>query len=230
MAGTEHTSGALVTTDQPPGEFSRDDLALLDDMPGASGGDLYAMSQDEISAELKHIRDFRRKNRAAYNKDDALQKRERDLLQAESPAAFIDEDLRDEWERSGSVTYWMTQATMNAEAILDRIADRQAFEDTFDDLPVSVQSAFFAELALQPDTRVRPATKSDIERFTTTQEGRDLVALWGDEAPRKVGIIQQRIERMMTRAKTQRDIDIGNAWFDGLSGGDAKAVLIELTG
>src|SRR5687768_5246040 len=134
-------------------EVSREDLVT------------YEGNDDPIARELKEIRDFRRTNRHAYNKNTAMQQRERELMQAQSPAASLDPELLEEWQRSGGITYNFGKAQGFANAILDAVGDRQDFEDTFDDLPVAVQSAFFAELALTPDTRVRPAPDNEVKAF-----------------------------------------------------------------
>ena len=201
-------------------ELGREDLALSD----------FESGEDPIARELREIRDLRRNDRRAYNKNTKMQERERELLQAQSPTAGLDAALLDEWRASGGITFRLGRAQAHVNSILDDVADRQEFEDAFDDLPGAVQSGIFAEMALGSDTHARSATDDEVKQFASTPEGKALVGMWGKDAARKVGIVQTRIARMMTRAKDPRDVERAQQWFNNLSSRDAKAVLKELAG
>ena len=86
----------------------------------------------------------------------------------------------------------LTRVQDGAAAILGALGDESAAQDladVFDDLPAGARAAAFAALAKFEPGYVRPADAGELARWRADQSagGRELVAHWGAEAPRKLG-------------------------------------------
>jgi hypothetical protein len=162
-------------------------------------------SLKRIDEELAAIAERRRTDRIGYMKDDQLQAHERELLEQKAQAT---ETARAQEQITG---------------ILDNVENRSQFEADFDALPAESLQAVRVELGRPVEASpVRIPTAADLERFKSTPEGRECAELWGKDAPRKLGILRERIARMESEAAWN--------WFDSLSSQDARAVILALSG
>jgi hypothetical protein len=163
---------------------------------------------DDIEAELAKIAKLRREDRRAYDKDEALQARERELLAAREDA----KELARQTEQADQVV----------QAVLAFVHDSDAFEtgftSMFASLPAHDQQIIRHELQSPPPDPARPASDADVQRFASTAEGLECVREWGRDAARKVAVVRARVDQMVKS-------DTIGKWFDGLPAADAKAVL-----
>jgi hypothetical protein len=163
---------------------------------------------DDIEAELAKIAKLRREDRRAYDKDEALQVRERELLAAREDA----KELARQTEQVEQVV----------QAVLTTVPDADAFETSFTAVFTSLsaqdQQIIRHELQAPPPDPARPASDADVRRFASTAEGVELLREWGRDAPRKLAIVRARVDQML------KSEAIGQ-WFDDLPAADAKAVL-----
>lgn len=215
-------------------------VALAKPMPKAP-------SRQEIEAELAEIAQRRRTDRRGYFKDEAIQARERELIEqreqlkaAPAPekavrepgnAPGLDPALLKEWEDAGGVEFHLATAQRATQAAFEAMPEeeRADFQAGFDGLPDGAQTAVFRYLALEPGGSVRPATDAAVQNFASTPEGAELVASWGRNAARNVGVVRSRME-LMLRSMPEADREVALSWFDSLKSSQAKAVLRALVG
>src|SRR5262249_33590810 len=138
-------------------------------------------SRREIDRELHEIDEKRRKDRAAYFKDEKLQRRELELLAAKEQA---DETARHQAQ---------TESTIGA--ILAAVDDAEAFgagfDRMFESLPEEGKASVRQELGARPADTARRASAADIARFSETEEGAAAVKAWGKDAPKKIAIVRE---------------------------------------
>jgi hypothetical protein len=202
------------TTGAPNGgaEFSREDLSLVGDAFDSPS----ILPEAEIDKELKEITALRRTDRREYNKDSALHQRELALLA-----------MKQRWTESNDQGHrWRASAAQ----ILTSMPDADKFEASYDalwaNLDEAARDAIRYELAL-PATQypARPASQEDIDRFANSDVGTELVKEWAGRAPKKLALLQGRVERL-----TARTSDEAIAWFESLPLAQAKAVINVMTG
>jgi hypothetical protein len=93
----------------------------------------------------------------------------------------------------------------------------------FHTLPEDSQRAIREELARPVEAPMRQASAADVNRFASSEEGAACVCKWGKDAPRKVAIVRDRIERM--------GCDAAWRWYyESLSTEHARVVLQVLAG
>jgi len=111
------------------------------------------------------------------------------------------------------------------EDVLDAVPawDRADFEAGFDDLPSGAKTAIVAELA-QPGEYEGLSGEDALEKFATTPEGAELVALWNEDAEENLARVQARLARIESNTSPGA-IETLWDWFDGLPSAQAKAVL-----
>lgn len=113
----------------------------------------------KINAELAGIAKLRRDDRRAYQKDEKLQARERDLLEAKEALTHAAEAQ----ER--------IEGTVDAVLADMPDAEREAFTEIFDAMPAETHDVIREHLAAMPIEPARPASASDIERFAASDVG-----------------------------------------------------------
>lgn len=213
-------------------DFTAEDLALVGDDAIAAGDGQQDVEKaatppaeqkqpqpkvptlNEIDAQLAEIDAKRRADRSAYYRDERIQRLERDLLATRGSivaAAQDDETLK-------AVT----------DDILSEIpqSERDDFGRAIDSLPGETHDmmrSFLTDVPLEP---ARPAASADVQRFETSDIGKELTAEWGDRAGYKLAKVRYQIESML--AARPREMGQTLKWFDGLPKGQAKAILRRL--
>jgi len=139
--------------------------------------------------------------------------------------SMLEPTLVAEWDASGGFAARLAKAQESAIAILDRLdpTSRPDFIAVFDGLPAGVRSALFAEISLGSSGSVRGASKTDVVRFASMPEGRELVGEWGHRASRHVAIIRDRIGRILKRMSADY-AEAATAWFETLPSNQAAAI------
>ena len=229
--------------------FTPDELALH---YGLSREELDALSvplppsRVAVEAELAETERQRRQDRRTYFRDEAMQTRERELIelraklraQTAAPMRELDgegvsglaPELLAEWENAGGVEYHLATAQRTAQAALNALEpeDASTFEKSFADLPAGAQTEVFRYLAVESGAW-RPANDVALREFASTEEGARLLEEWGRGAARNLGIVRGRLA-LMLQSMTEPDRSAATAWFDGLPTGQARAVLKSLAG
>ena len=141
-----------------------------------------------------------------------------------SDGAGIPASLREAWERQGGFEPNLRQAQATVQAMLDGMApeEQAGFMEGFDALPEAATSAAYAYLATGGGS-FGSAPDADIAEFVETPEGKELVTEWGSKAPRHVATIRARLG-LMRQAMDAASWKAAEAWLDGLSASQAKAV------
>jgi hypothetical protein len=168
----------------------------------------------EIETELAKIAAARKADRRAYDKDEALQARERELLQA-----------REEAKEAARATE-QVQATVDA--ILEVVPDAEAFDASFmgafDTMSAESQDAVRRALATPADT-TRPATDEQLAAFAGL--GADASALlksWGGRAGHRLAAAYAKLDEA-TAELPDEDYKAAQKWLGGLSKAQRVAVV-----
>lgn len=104
------------------------------------------------------------------------------------------------------------------------LEDGQALEADFEILPKSAQKAVFVELT-QPRLTAAPlASAAEIAVFRTMADGDMLAREWGRNAPRNLGIVRRRFERLRD-SMSGRDFEAFERWWDHSDPGQRAAML-----
>ncbi|HXF55290.1 MAG TPA: hypothetical protein VNK52_14330 [Hyphomicrobiaceae bacterium] len=181
-----------------------------------------------IHAELAEIAKLRRSDPRKYWSD-AVQTRERELIEIRDGHADIDPLLREEWARTGGIDLNRRKVEAAGRRALQELdaKDAAALEASVSDLPIGARREICRFLAVDP-AGWRPASEEDVAEFRKSDIG-DLVDEWGNAAAHKLGIVFGRM-RLMAREMSAKDRSRAEAWFDGLNAAQAKAVFKALAG
>ena len=127
-------------------------------------------------------------------------------------------------DAAGGIEHHLGQAQGAARVALDAMPtiDQTEFEKGFDKLPSGAQTAVYAELALTPGGSVHQASEAELEHFASMPEGAELVQEWRSRAGRNVGIIHDRLNRMLERM-SPADEETTWQWLENLPPAQAKA-------
>lgn len=194
-------------------EISREDLTPVGDPFAAPPPEI--LPEAQIDHELKAIADLRRTDRRAYDRDNALHARELELL-----------GMKEQWnEANAQDRRWKTKAA----EVLRSMPDVKGFEASYDrlwsNLSDAARDVIRYELAAPVGEQVaRLASQADVERFATSDVGKELVKEWGGNARKKLAIVQARTERLL------HVDDAAHEWFESLPVAQAKAVIKVLAG
>jgi hypothetical protein len=140
----------------------------------------------KIDTELAAIDKLRSEDRRAYNKNEALQVRERDLLKAKEAlthAAQAQERI---------------EGTVEAALADMPNEEREAFTKVFDALPAATLDVIRDHLAETPIEPARPATDADLKRFASTEFGAELLTEWGRSAGMNLAKVRSRLDYMIS--------------------------------
>jgi hypothetical protein len=199
-------------------------------------GDL--VPTDPVEVEIASIQRDMSTNLAAYFRDEGKQQRYRDLLGQRRPEPvstilappvpiFSADEYRAEGGAAGHYGLYLDLSREAADVALAVPDDeRAAFTADFEALPEDVSAAALAVLV---DRRHISATSTpeQVQTFASEPAGAEMVKLWGDEAPRRLGVLRERLWRVHYRLD-----DAGSGaftrWFDGLSEAAAGAVYRKL--
>ncbi len=148
-----------------------------------------------------------------------------------SNAQPFDQTMLDDWARTGGLEFHLGVAQGAAQAVLDAmpVEDKAGFESGFDGLPQAAQTAIITELALSPGGAVRLPNAEELQNFAADEAGGELVQEWRSRAGRKVGIIHDRVQRILG-GMSEGEEKTALAWFDNLTAAQAKSVLRGLAG
>jgi hypothetical protein len=194
-------------------EIGREDRARVGDPFAEPRPEI--LPEEAIDKELKAIADLRRIDRRAYDKDNALHKRELALL-----------EMKATWDESNAQDRrWKTRAAQIMRAVPDAATFEQSYDRLWSNLSEISRDAIRYELAL-PATEypARPASEADVARFATSDVGAELVKEWGGQARKKLALVQARAERLIRTGEAAVE------WFESLPATQAKAVIKVLAG
>ena len=94
-------------------------------------------------------------------------------------------------------------------------------------MPNNVQVSVFREIALEPSGKAKSASQGDIEAFSDTRAGKYLVDRWDNRAAQKVGLINQRIDRIGAQLNDDEFERLWN-WIDSLNAEELAGVYLML--
>jgi hypothetical protein len=141
-------------------------------------------------------------------------------------------ELISQWDNDpAGADFRRTEAASSALAIMDELDDhdRQLAESSFHDMPETVQSALLTELGLGGGGSCKSATEDELDTFSGSDEGAELVDFWKGRASKNLGMVHQRIKRIVggLSASEQKA-----AWqfFDDLPSRGKIAALCVLAG
>jgi len=129
-------------------------------------------------------------------------------------------ELAETGEHDLEIAHMYVQATLDAVPI----ADRAGFVAGFDGLPPGAQKAIIGELAIPGKEYEGLAGEDELEKFASTPEGAELVALWDDDADINLARVQARLSRIEANTSPAA-IEVMWDWFDELPSSQAKAVF-----
>ena len=130
-------------------------------------------------------------------------------------------------DAAGGIEHHLGQAQGAARVVLDAmptISNQAEFEKGVDKLPSRAQTAVYAELALTSGGSVHQASEAELEHFASMPEGAELVQEWRSRAGRNVGIIHDRLNRMLERM-SPADGETTWQWLENLPPAQAKAIF-----
>ena len=166
----------------------------------------------EIEAELAKIADLRKNDHRAYDRDEAMQARERELLQAREDA-------------KAAASFHEAGTTM-VRTILDEAPDAEgldaSFMSVFDAMPEEARDAVRQAIATPVDP-TWPANQAALELFSTVPAQAELAKEWGREAPKRLAVLKERATAILGA-----NPELGH-WFDALPADQAKAILRALS-
>jgi hypothetical protein len=146
--------------------------------------------------------------------------------------ATLPADLAIAWDSDpAGAEYRLAEAQSSALVVLNELDadDRQLAESSFHDMPETVQSALLTELGLGGGGSCKSATEDELDTFSGSDEGAELVDFWKGRASKNLGMVHQRIKRIVggLSASEQKA-----AWkfFDDLPSRGKIAALCVLAG
>lgn len=240
----------------------------------------------DAAAELAEISQLRRTDRAAYNRNEALQARERDLLSGSAfgtppfnsgataeleeishlrrtdPAVYLKrpdlqarelellaDEEKQQWEaldarpanqlptpaearkaagRDFDEDVYRARWRAASDVLVSLSEDEAAvFRSGFERMSEAAQLVAIDELASRAPMVSEPTTERGLAEFSRTSVGAALVREWGADAGRRLGVVRERMYRMLGQLSA-RDGDALGDWLDGLSEASLTAVLRKL--
>lgn len=123
-------------------------------------------------------------------------------------------------------TFRLRQAQAMLTGILSGLGPDERFEilGSFEDLPVTAQTAIIAEMSLGSSARNAVADAEAIEAFKSDPAGRICAQQWRGAAPRNIATIAMRAARLV-RSMSASDAQAFFNWLDDLSPYAAAALL-----
>lgn len=125
----------------------------------------------------------------------------------------------------------LATAQRGTTAILADLGDQanqaQFLSDFYSQMPGGAQIAVAHELADFPPADITSVSPEVVHSFQTTETGKQLVAEWGSEAPKRIATIRARMKRVLGTMEAT-EVNKTMAWFEGLSDFEAKAVVKHL--
>ena len=146
------------------------------------------------------------------------------LEAAERTADSITETMMAELAASGEYDLGMAHEAIEATLDAVPLSDQAGFEAGFDGLPPGAQKAIIGELALPGNEYEGMADEDELENFSSTPEGAELVQEWDDDADINLERVQARLSRIEANTSPAA-IETLWDWFDNLPSAQAKAVL-----
>lgn len=135
--------------------------------------------------------------------------------------------LVQEWEMRGGFKPCLEIVQATASEIVRDIGgprEQRIFMEHFDRaLPEATRFAVYAELMEGAPGYVQPADAAALAKFGATDVGRELLAEWGSDGPRRVATAWKRAERVKEALGDDADVFFG--WFDTLRPPEAKAIM-----
>lgn len=193
------------------------------------------------AGEIAQIQRLMRTDRRAYNKDTALQARYLQLLEQEAAAgelAAVDEACEfltpSQWRKEGfepsRYQEYAIVARAGADVMLAMDGDvRGQFSTSFMALPFNIQNV--AMRAIVKPAAVTPEWfgEKDMAELTAIPSYRALAKEWGSDAPRKLGLLKERLMHALVQLP-ERDIRTAIAWIDRLPRSAMVAIGRKLAG
>jgi hypothetical protein len=213
----------------------------------ASSPDTPQQEGDPGNMGLAEIATFRRENKIAYFKNDAMRARELELLEAQEPAAGSPD--KPWWDDSQPDAQHDSEHDAGQELIAvedlppdmqpaREFADSVLAEDAMStetinafamELSPVAQDALIEEMKLSPDMDAEPASDEQLAEFRDTYEGAAVSEEWGDEAAEKYGVVRHRWNRLRNDLPSH-ERDTFDELFDSLPPAAVQQVYRELAG
>jgi hypothetical protein len=135
-----------------------------------------------------------------------------------------------EWEKAGGVQKNLDAAlafadTLNKALPQETLAD---LNEQYRRLPITVHSAVFAEFA-NPYTKVSTVSSKEVASFSECPSGAEMVAEWGNDAPRHIAAFRARYKRMSARL-SDRDTAKLLDFLERVSDDEYKVIIRHFTG
>jgi hypothetical protein len=159
----------------------------------------------------------------------AFQPMEPAASRAELSDSVDGQQLVEDWDDLGGFSIHLRHTQEAAKAIVSDVADtvrgRKAFMESFDRyVPEAARMAVYRTLAQGAPLHVIPVDDAGIAKFTSHPAGKELVAEWGSDAPRRIATFWQRVNATVEKLFDD-DRDGLFDWFETLSPSQAKAIV-----
>ncbi|MEZ0020060.1 hypothetical protein [Sinorhizobium fredii] len=130
---------------------------------------------------------------------------------------------------SGGLGFRLGIAQNAAATVLGRLTEESQADlvAAVDSLPESARTAIYDELAQGVSGYVRDASQAEVNAFSASDIGRELVKEWGGRAAKRIATFNKRADRMLDSMSDQ-DFGYFMARFTSLDGEQAAAVIREL--
>lgn len=226
-------STEIVATEAAHGLPGADLPGIASAVPASGGGSL---AQSSVEAELSGLREQRRKNPAAFWRNEAAVRRERELIEmqvsevATPPAASEGEVFRmpgsAAWVRlgfdpaaHGYASRIATAAGLLAAGVPDE--NREALRHSFHALPEHAQAMALAELGNRRPAAAEAVVTADLDALRRSLPA--LAGEWGGDAPVRLGVVRARLWRALD-AMDDADAIAAVRWLDNLPVGAMTAL------
>ncbi len=134
------------------------------------------------------------------------------------------------WHNDPAGFDWrLATAQQSANKVLAESSDPDDLVRGFDMLPEAVHTAVFSEISHTPTGAARRASDADMRDLESDAGLGYLSERWGHNAPKKVGLILQRVRNIGSQL-SDADKDRLHDWFNELDAEEAAGVYLMLAG
>lgn len=206
---------------------------------------------DLIAQEIGEIHAVMRTDRRAYDRDPAMQTRLRILYETQDAAGGPQDAAQGDpvgldnaagemveitplaaWLREGGDAADHAQRVAVAREVNDLLngtddVDRAALATGFEQLPVRVQQAAFAELISTRGVATFPVEAEDMAQMTKCPTWAEMAREWGGMAPEMLGRVRARLDRAL-ESLSETDYDSAVAWIDAAPKSAMQAIARKL--
>ena len=139
------------------------------------------------------------------------------------------QQLVSEWDALGGFAIHLRHTQEAAKTLVSDVADsvrgRKAFMEAFDrSVPEPARLAVYRELARGRPMHVVPVDQAGISKFASHPAGKELIAEWGADAPKRIATFWQRVNQTVEDLFEEDKAALFD-WFETLSAAQAKAIV-----